>query len=146
MALSSQYGITRYPAFLVSIPAFKTEPERIHPFAKHPEMSVEDFLQAIKARIAHIYSNKAYTSFEKKAYEAALKYYQLALDSDPGNIYAYYAMGMVHEKIGAEKKKVESLLDAEINFLKALEIDPKHKESKAALESVRKNIEILRQK
>ena len=27
MALSSQYGITRYPALLVSIPAFETEPK-----------------------------------------------------------------------------------------------------------------------
>lgn len=146
LALSSQYGITRYPAFLVSVPAFKTEPQRIHPFSKDQEMSVDDFLQALKSKIAHIYSKKAYTSFEKKAYEEALKYYQSALVFDPKNIYAYYALGMVHEKIGTEKKKLESLLDAEINFLKALEIDPNHKESKAAVESVQKNIKILRQK
>lgn len=144
-ALTSQYGITRFPAFLVLIPAFETEPQRVHPFAKEEAMSVDDFLQAIKERIAHIYSNKAYKSFEKKDYEAALKYYQFALDSDPENVYVLYAMGMAHEKIGAEKRRLENLLDAEMKFLQALKIDPNHKESKAALESVQKNIKILGQ-
>jgi len=144
-ALSSRYGITRYPAFLVTFPAFKSESERVHPFAKKNDMSVDDFLQAINARIAHLYSKKAFTSFENKAYEEALKYYQLALEHDPKSFYAYYAIGMVHEKIGVEKESIESLLDAEINLLKALEIDPSHKDTKAALENIRKNMAILRQ-
>ncbi len=146
MALSSKYGVTRYPAFLVSIPAFKTDPERVHPFAKEKDMSVDDFLLAIKGRIAHIFSKKAFASFESKAYEVALKYYKLALDYDPKSFYAYFAMGMVHEKIGVEKESIESLLDAETTFLKALEIDPNHKDTKAALENIRKNIAILRER
>ncbi len=146
MALSSRYGITRFPAFLVLIPAFKSEPERVHPFAKEKDMSVDDFLLAIKARIAHIFSKKAFASFESKAYEGALKYYQLALEYDPKSFYAYFAMGMVHEKIGVEKESIESLIDAEINFLKALEIDPSHKDTKAALENVQKNMALLREK
>ena len=146
MALSSKSGVTRYPAFLVSIPAFKTDPERVHPFAKEKDMSVDDFLLAIKGRIAHIFSKKAFASFESKAYEAALKYYKLALDYDPKSFYAYFAMGMVHEKIGVEKESIESLLDAETTFLKALEIDPNHKDTKAALENIRKNIAILRER
>ena len=104
-------------------------------------MSVDDFLQAINERIAHIYCNKAYKSFEKKDYEGALKYYQLALESDPENVYILYAMGMVHEKIGAEKRNLENLLDAEIKFLQALKFDPKHKESKEALEAFPKSPE-----
>jgi hypothetical protein len=39
---------------------------------------------------------------------------------------------MAHEKIGVEKESIESLLDAETTFLKALEIDPNHKDTKAA--------------
>jgi tetratricopeptide (TPR) repeat protein len=146
MALSSKYGVTRYPAFLVSIPAFKSGPERVHPFAKEDDMSVDEFLQAIKGRIAHIFSKKAFASFASKAYEEALKYYKLALDYDPKSYYVYFAMGMVYEKIGVEKENVESLLDAQTNFLKALEIDPSHKDTKAALENVQKNIEILRER
>jgi tetratricopeptide (TPR) repeat protein len=146
MALSSKYGVTRYPAFLVSIPAFKTEPERVHPFAKEKDMSVDDFLLAIKGKIAHILSKKAFASFESKAYEVSLKYYKLALDYDPKSFYVYFSMGMAHEKIGVGKESIESLLDAETTFLKALEIDPNHKDTKAALENVRKNIAILRER
>jgi hypothetical protein len=39
-----------------------------------------------------------------------------------------------------------SLLDAQTNFLKAQEIDHSHKDTKAALENVQKNIEILRER
>jgi tetratricopeptide (TPR) repeat protein len=143
-ALADQYGITRFPALLVTVPTAKTESERVHPFSKDKEMSPDEFLQAIKAMIAHIYSKTAYTSFEKKAYEEALKYYRLALEYDQNNIYAYYAMGMVYEKIGEETRDIDSLGEAEMNFLKALEIDPKHEDSKKALEEVRKNMEILK--
>lgn len=146
MALASQYGITRYPAFLVTVPAFETEPERIHPFSKDKEMSVEDFLEAIKTRIAYIYSKKAYTSFENKGYEDALKYYQKALEFDQNSVYAYYAMGMVYEKISEEKKDMERLHDAELSFLKAIEIDPNHKDSIKALQEIRKNMEIFGRK
>jgi tetratricopeptide (TPR) repeat protein len=145
-ALSSQYGITRYPAFLVTIPAFKSKPERVHPFTKKKDMSVDEFLLAIEGRIAHIFSNKAFASFESKAYEEALKYYKLALDYDPKSSYVYFAMGIVYEKIGVEKESLDSLLDAQTSFLKASEIDPSHKEAKAALENVQKNIEILKER
>lgn len=145
-ALSSKYGVTRYPAFLVTIPAFKTGPERVHPFAKEDDMSVDEFLLAFKGRIAHIFSNKAFASFESNAYELALKYYKLALEYDPNSFYVYFAMGMVYEKIGVEKESLMSLLDAQTNFLKAQEIDPSHKDTKAALENVQKNIEILRER
>jgi tetratricopeptide (TPR) repeat protein len=143
-ALTSQYGISRYPVFLVTVPAFKTEPERVHPFLKDKEMSVAEFIQAIKTRIAHIYSKIAYTSFEKKAYEEAIKYYQWALEYDENNVYAYFALGIVYEKRGEETRDIDSLTEAEVNLLRALEIDPNHQDSKKALEEVRKNLEILR--
>ena len=142
-ALVSQYGITRYPALLVTIPALKTEPERVHPFAKDKEMSVEEFLQDIKSRIAHIYGKAAFKLFEKKAYEEAIKYYKLALEYDPNNVYVYYAMGMTYEKVGEETRDADSLGEAETSFQKALEIDPNHDDSKKALEEVRKNMKIL---
>jgi tetratricopeptide (TPR) repeat protein len=143
-ALSSQYGITRYPSFLVTVPAFNLEPERIHPFAKETDMSVDEFLQTIRTRIAHLYSKKGFTSFESKAYETAIKYYKLAIEYDPENFYAYFAMGVVYEKVGVEKESIESFIDAELNLLRALEIDPNHKDSKVALENVQKNLATLR--
>ncbi len=143
-ALISQYGISRYPALLITVPALKTEPERVHPFLKDKEMSVEEFVQAIKTRIAYIYSKIAYNSFEKKAYEEAIKYNQLALESDQNNVYVYFALGMVYEKMGEETRDIDTLREAEINFLRAIEIDPNHQDSKKALEAVRKNMEILK--
>jgi tetratricopeptide (TPR) repeat protein len=143
-ALASQYGITRFPVLLVTVPAFKTEPERVQPYSKDKEMSVEEFLQAIKTRIAHIYSKTAYASFEKKAYEEALKYYRLALEYDQNSVYAYYAMGVVYEKMGEETRDIDRLGEAEMSLLKALEIDPNHLDSQKALEEVRRNMEILR--
>ena len=143
-ALASQYGITRFPAFLVTIPAFDSEPERVHPFSKEKDLSVEEFLQAIKSRIAHIYSKAAYTSFEKKAYEEAIKYYQMALEYDQNNVYACYAMGISYEKLGEEQRDIDILGEAETKFLRTLEIDPNHEDSKKALEKVRKNIGILK--
>lgn len=145
IALTSEYGIKRYPAFLVSIPGFEVEPQRVHPFAKDQAMSVEEFLQTIKERIAHIYSAKAYKFFKSNDYETSLKYYQLALDSDPENLYVLHAMGIIHERIGIEKRNLESFLDAEEKFIEALEIDPTHKDSQAALENVQKNIKILKE-
>ena len=144
-AVASQYGITRFPVLLVTVPALKTEPERVQPYSKDKEMSIEEFLQAVKTRIAHLYSKTAYTSFEKKAYEEALKYYRLALEYDQTNVYAYYAMGIVYEKMGEETRDRDSLGKAETSFLKALEIDPNHQDSQKALEEVRKNLEILKQ-
>jgi tetratricopeptide (TPR) repeat protein len=143
-ALASKYGITQFPAFLVTIPAFKSDPERVHPFSKEKEMSVEEFLQAVKSRIAHIYSKAAYTSFEKKAYEEAIKYYQMALGYDQNNVYACYALGITYEKMGEEQRDLDILGEAEKSFLRALEIDPNHEDSKKAVEEVRKNIGILK--
>lgn len=144
-AVASQYGITLFPALLVTIPAFDLEPERIHPFSKEKAMSVGEFVQAIKSRIAHIYSKAAYTSFEKKAYEEAIKYDQMALEYDQNNVYVCYALGIAYEKIGEEQRDPDILGEAETSFLKALEIDPNHEDSKKALEEVRRNIGILRQ-
>ena len=144
-ALLAQYGINRYPALLVTVPAFKIEPERVHPFLKDKQMSVEEFIQAIKTRIAHIYSQIAFKSFEKKAYEEAIKYYQLALEYDENNVYAYFALGIVYGKRGEETRDIDSLREAEMSFLRALEIDPNHQDSKKALEEVRKNLGLLSQ-
>ena len=144
--LSSRYEISQYPAFLVTIPAFGSESERIHPFTKEKDLSVDEFIQTIQARIAHLFSKKAFASFEKKAFDEAIKYNKIAIQYDPENFYAYFALGVVHEKIGVENKSIENFIDAEFNLLRALEIDPNHKEGKAALESVQKNMAILREK
>lgn len=145
-ALSSKYGVTRFPAFLVTVPAFGSESEKIHPFTKEKDLSIAEFLQTVQARIAHLYSKKAFSYFENKAYDEALKYYNMAVQYDPKNFYAYFAMGVVHEKVGVEQESIENLIDAELNYSRALEIDPNHKECKAALESVQKNLAILRAK
>ena len=68
----------------------------------------------------------------------------MALEYDQNNVYACYAMGISYEKLGEEQRDIDILGEAETKFLRTLEIDPNHEDSKKALEKVRKNIGILK--
>lgn len=141
--IANKYGVKEYPTFIILIPALKSEPQRIHPFFKDHNMTIEEFLKALKQKIAYQYNQKGYDSFKKNRYEEALKYLQMSLDFDPENAYTYYAMGMVYHSTGATKNDPTIMKTAEENYVKALRYDPKHKESRVELEKIRKYIEAM---
>jgi len=139
--LADKYGVKEYPAFFVFIPSLKTKPERIHPFSKDHNMTVDEFLKTLKDIIVYQYNEKAYAFFEKKEYEKAIKYFQLGLEFDPERAYIYYAMGIVYHTMGHEKNDSKLIGIAEEHYKKALELDPNHKESKVELEKLHQDRE-----
>lgn len=136
-ALCNQYGVKGYPSFIVVIPSFNSKAKKIYPFLKSGNMTTGEFVQSIKNHIAYQYNNKGYLCVKNKEYESAMKYYKMTLDFDPENAYAYYGLGMSYHSIAYNKKDRELLKKAEENYLRALEIDPKHQESKKELEKLR---------
>ncbi|MBW2064838.1 MAG: hypothetical protein JRJ03_07850 [Deltaproteobacteria bacterium] len=139
-AIARRYGVKSYPSFLVTVPAFKYKPERVHPFFKDHDMSVEEFLEAIAQKIGFLYNKKAFSLYSAKRYDDALKYYQMMLDYNPNEVFAYYAMGVIYHSMGLERRRERDryLKEAEKMFLKALEIQPGHAESRKELQKVRK--------
>ncbi len=135
-AIASEYNITRYPAFLVFIPSFNTEPRRIHPFSD-TDMTQEEFLNSIKDNIVYEYNHKAFECVENEEYENALTYFEMALNYDPETAYSYYGMGNVYHLLASEQNDVELLRKAEETYSKALEIDPEHEASMEALKKIR---------
>lgn len=139
-ALYDKYGVTTVPAFFVFIPALDDNPDkRISPFFKDKHKTTDEFIDAIKKSITQKYNNKGYYLYKEKQYEKALNYYEMTLDFDPENVYAYYATGIVYHAIGYDQKDSDLLEKAKENYSKALEIDPNHNGSRDALENLRKN-------
>ncbi len=139
-ALYDKYGVTGIPAFFVLIPSMDSKPAKsISPFIKGKHKTGVEFVDAIKRRITYKYNNKGYSLFKNKQYEEALKYYEMTLNFDPENVYAYYAMGLAYHTIGYDQKDMDLLEKAKENYSKALEIEPNHKESLKGLENLRKN-------
>lgn len=137
-AIADKYGVKEYPALLIFVPTINSKPERLHPFSKDHNMSVEEFLKALKQMISYQYNQRGYESFKKKRYEEALKYLQMSLDFDTENAYTYYALGMVYYSTGVIKDDPKIIKTAEEHYVKALKYDPKHKESRVELEKLRK--------
>ena len=102
-------------------------------------MTPDEFISAIKERITYKYNNEGYSLFKNKQYEEALKYYEMSLNFDPENVYAYYAMGLVYHTISYNQKNSALLEKAKENYSKALEIDPNHKESRKGLDNLQKS-------
>jgi len=137
-AIANKYGVKEYPTLLILIPAINSKPDRLHPFSKDHNMTIEEFLKALKQIIAYQYNQRGYESFKKKRYEEALKYLQMSLDFDPENAFTYYAMGIVYHSTGAIKGDPKSIKAAEENYVKALKYDPNHKKSRVELEKLQK--------
>ena len=139
-ALYDKYGVTGVPAFFVLMPSMDSKPAKsISPFIKGKHNTTDEFVDAIKRRIIYKYNNKGYSLFKNKQYEEALKYYEMTLNFDSENVYAYYAMGLVFHTIGYNQKDPDLFEKAEENYSKALEIDPNHEESIRGLENLRKS-------
>ena len=137
-ALCKQYGVKDYPAFLVLFPAFDKRSRRIHPFGPKGDMSVNDFMRTLKEWIVNQYHKKAHAVYREKDFEGTLKYYEMALEYDPKSVYTYYAMGVTYHSILTREKDLDLVKDAEECYLKALKLDPNHKECKDGLERLRR--------
>ena len=139
-ALYDKYGVTGVPSFFVLIPSMDSKPAKsISPFIKGKHKTTDEFISAIKERITYKYNNKGYSLFKNKQYEEALKCYEMSLNFDPENVYAYYAMGLVYHTISYNQKDSDLLEKAKENYSKALEIEPNHEESLKGLENLRKS-------
>ncbi|UCF83132.1 MAG: tetratricopeptide repeat protein [Desulfobacteraceae bacterium] len=139
-ALYDKYGVTGVPAFFVLIPALDSKPDkRISPFSKNKHMATHEFINAIKRRITYKYNNKGLSLYKEKQYEKALKYYEMTLNFDPENVYAYYAAGIVYHTIGYDQKDPTFIEKAKENYSKALEIDPNHEGSRKGLENLQES-------
>ncbi len=139
-ALYDKYGVSGVPSFFVLIPSMDSKSAKsISPFKKGNHMTPDEFISAIKKRITYKYNNKGYSLFKNKQYEEALKYYEMTLNFDPENVYAYYAMGLVYHTISYNQKDSDLLEKAKENYSKALEIDPNHEESRKGLDDLRKS-------
>lgn len=138
-SLAEAFKIKEYPAFLVLVPPYDNiKPERIHPFSRKGDMTPDEFLKILKGIITTYYNKNAFSYFEKKDYQNAIKYFGVSLTFDPEQAYNYHALGIIYETIGLDKKDDEILEKAIGYFQKALKIDPDNKESKAELKKLQK--------
>ena len=141
-ALLKKYGVKGVPSFFVFIPGLNSTPGRkIHPFGKSKNWTSDNFLQAIRTKLVNEYNKKGYSYYKSKKYEEAINYYEMSIDYDPENVYAYYGMGLAYHSIAYEEKDTELLEEAEYNYSKALEADPNHEPSKRALQRLHRAME-----
>jgi tetratricopeptide (TPR) repeat protein len=141
-ALYDTYGVTGVPSFFVLIPSMDSKPAKsISPFVKGNHMTPDEFISGMKKKITSKYNNKGYSLFTNKHYEEALKYFEMTLNFDLENVYAYYAMGLVYHTLSYNQKDSDLLEKAKENYSKALEIDPNHEESIKGLENLRLSLE-----
>jgi len=140
-ALTKKYSVTGYPSFLVFVPSIDSNVQRIYPLRKGTDWTTDEFINAIKAKLVRLYNNKGYSCYQKQRYEAAIKYYDMAISFDPEDAYAYYGKGIVHHTVAYKNQDTRLLEEAETNYLKALEIDPGHIGSKKELERLHKSME-----
>jgi len=142
-ALENRYNVTGYPSFLVSIPSIDSKTERLYPFKERGDWTIDEFIDAIRSKFVNLYNRKGYSCFQKKEYEKAIKYYDMAISFDPEDVYAYYGTGIVLHTVAFMNRDTKLLEEAETKYLKALEIDPSHPESKKEIERLRKTMEKL---
>jgi tetratricopeptide (TPR) repeat protein len=138
--LSVEFGIKEYPVFLMSIPVLDVRLKQIDPFSPgRVPMTVDQFLKILKAKIVFPYKSRGHENYEKDEYVEALRYYEMALGFDPDDASIYYAMGVIYHILFVKEGNEELFKKAEEGYLKALEIDSNHEESKIELEKLRKD-------
>ena len=94
--------------------------------------AIEAFTQAtqLNPKDAESYYNLGYIHLELQLYSEAKQYFTQSIESRAVNYRAYYARAYVFEKVG-------DLLNAESDYLKAIEFNPSHAPSKEGLGRVR---------
>jgi tetratricopeptide (TPR) repeat protein len=145
-ALTAQYEIPNFPAFLITIPAFDTKPQRIHPFSPDGHMTARVFLKHAKDWLISQYNQKAFSTYEGKDFEASIGYFETALKFDSRNLYARFGLAMAYHAMGQRDEDPKLLKEAEENYLEVLKMDRKHEESKTELERLREDMKKIREK
>lgn len=140
-ALTKKYNVTGYPSFFVSVPSVDSKTERLYPLKEGTDWTTDEFINALRAKLVNLYNKKGYSCYQRKQYEEAIKYYEMAISFDPEDAYAYYGKGIVHHIVAYKNRDTSLLEEAETNYLKALEIDSSHQGSKKELEKLRKTME-----
>jgi len=139
-ALSKKYNVIGFPSFLVSVPSVDSKSVRLYPFRKGTDWTTDEFVNAIKTNVVNQYNKKGYSCYQRKQYEEAIRYYEMAISYDPEDAYAYYGKGIVDHTVAYQNRDSSLLEEAEANYLKALEIDPGHQGSKKELEKLQKTM------
>lgn len=142
-SLAQKHNITGYPSFLVCVPSIDSKTERFYPFRKGSDCTTYEFIDAVRSKLVNLYNMKGYSCYQRKQYDEAVKYYEMAIRFDPENAYAYYGKGIVHHTVAYENRDTRLLKEAEKDYLRALEIDNSHAESKKGLNRLRKTMEEL---
>jgi tetratricopeptide (TPR) repeat protein len=142
-ALVRKYNVTGYPSFLVSVPSIDSNSERLYPFEKGTDWTTDEFIDAIRSTLVNLYNKKGYSCYQRKQYDEAIKYYEMAISFDPEDAYAYYGKGVVHHTVAYQNRDTGLLEEAETDYLRALEIDPSHPGCKKGLKQLRITMEKL---
>lgn len=140
-ALTNKYRVTGYPWFMISFPSLGSIKKSVNPYKNGTEWTTAQFLSAVRAKIVNVYNKKGYSCYQRKQYEEAIKYYEMALSFDPDDAYAYYGKGTVHYALGYENGDISLLEEAETDLLNALEIDPNNSGIEKELGRLRKTME-----
>ncbi len=138
--LSQKHNVTGYPTFLVSIPSLGNPERRVSPFKKGSQLSTDEFIGAVRKNILTIYNKAGYSFFQKKQFENAIKYYEMAINTNPHDAYAHYGKGLVHHTVAFETRNTQLLEEAEAAYMNALEIDPNHAGSQKGLVTIQKTM------
>ena len=141
--LAAEYGVEEEPALFVVLPFSNNKPLGVSPFLKDRDMTPDEFITNIRNIFILGYNEKAHEYFEKQDYDESLEYLKKAEILDPSRSYAFYAAGIVYHTIAIKRRDSGALKKAEKNYLKALEIDPDHKESREGLKDLREDAKKL---
>lgn len=122
--ITKKHGVTGYPKFLVLVPSFGTRAKSLYPFRKGEDWTASEFVEKIKRSIASAYNNEGHSRLKRGSYNKAVDYFEKTLSCDPENSYAYYGIGHCYYHMGYRNRDIELLEKANVNYEKALEIDP----------------------
>jgi TPR repeat protein len=100
-------------------------------------------IQDCKNVITQNIENIGYDYYKTQDYVQAHKYLDMAINYNPSSAYSYYLKGNMDYKTGHSTKNRSLLQKAQMNFLKALEINPNHQGAKDDLKQLQKLMKYL---
>ena len=104
------------------------------------DWTTDKFIDVVRKNILAVYNKKGHACYQKKQYDEAIEYYEMAIAIDPDDAYAYYGKGIVHYTVAYQDRNTALLEEAEEDFLTALDVDPNHAESKKQLKRLQQTM------
>ena len=136
-ALFGRYGGSGFPSFYVLVPGSGERPVKLSPFRRSGEQSLDEFAGAIQTAVTTHYDRWAHRLERGGDDTRALQVLERSLSFNPHNAYAHYLQGLIHHKIGHERRDVERLRKAKAAYERALALDPGHAASRRGLDVLR---------